>query len=392
MLRISALLSFEEPGREADAPKRTFQTLDLLRGLAALAVVGLHLGTFYGKPRWLSHGYLAVDLFFALSGFILAFRYQASMDAGAPLLPFLKARLIRLYPLYLVGLGVGAGYVFAHHASTQDGPGRRIMLATLLLNLLFLPTFVPECPQKFGFWRASFPYNNPAWSLFSELVANVLHATVLRRRSNRTLLLLSACLGSGLGVAVVIHGNLNLGDTDQTTLSGLLRVGFSYTVGMLVCRLWQARPQRIRVSPLLPVALLLAVLLFPATGLPTAAMDICSVLILTPTILILAVYSDLPSRWARKSSLIGTMSYAVYAIHMPLLRLFNAGWLAVTHGAAANPGPALALYFGLLLLIAFLLDRFYDIPIRAWLREARWLPDGRVLASLVRSRYPERYV
>src|ERR1041385_8149717 len=103
------------PGNQASR----FEALDLLRGLAALAVVAFHVPHIPGTLSLAPRGYLAVDLFFALSGFVLAYAYGAELARGGNIRRFMVQRLIRLYPLYLIALLAGA--LLALNALVLDG-------------------------------------------------------------------------------------------------------------------------------------------------------------------------------------------------------------------------------------------------------------------------------
>lgn len=135
-----------------------FVTLDGLRGLAAVAVVLFHTPELFGPGLFPAAGYLAVDFFFTLSGFVLAFAYQARLDKGLPTGQFLRVRIARLYPLYLLSLLVGISGAFLQGAFRVHASGA-IMLAAACLGLFLLP--VAGTPTGY-----IFPYNQPAWSVF----------------------------------------------------------------------------------------------------------------------------------------------------------------------------------------------------------------------------------
>jgi len=84
--------------REQDAGRR-YEALDGLRGVAAVAVMLYHIGGWTGRPWLAAHGYLAVDFFFCLSGFVLAHAY-GRREIGW--LGYMRARLIRLWPLIAI--------------------------------------------------------------------------------------------------------------------------------------------------------------------------------------------------------------------------------------------------------------------------------------------------
>ena len=147
--------------------------LDALRGVAACTVVLFHRASRMPFPK----GYLAVDFFFMLSGFVLTFAYQEKLDGGWSTRDFLATRIARLYPLYLLGFVLGL-LVALSDPAIHFGPQGWV---SAIPNLLLLPAWVGPHSKP----PHAFPYNIPAWSLFFEVVANVLHALFLRRRSIR---------------------------------------------------------------------------------------------------------------------------------------------------------------------------------------------------------------
>ena len=82
-----------------------FHTLDALRGIAAIAVMVYHGGA--NSPVPMPGGYLAADLFFVLSGFVLAHGYEAKLLDSLPLKTFVIARLRRIYPVFWLGALLG---------------------------------------------------------------------------------------------------------------------------------------------------------------------------------------------------------------------------------------------------------------------------------------------
>ncbi len=371
-----------ESGACTDARLRTFETLDILRGVAAAIVVCFHFASLYGKTGWVRHGYLAVDLFFTLSGFVLAYRYQFKLDTGFSTPAFLKARLIRLYPLYLVGLVLGVVFAFLHFRGLAGAPSPLVRGATLLLSLLFLPTIITS-PHTEMFWLEAFPFNSPSWSLFSELLANAGHGLFLRRRSTTFLLVLACGAGAALGACILWRGTVNFGFQQKATLLGPIRITYSYLLGALVCRLWRHKPEMLRVPPAVPVGLLLLLLTVPAGSLSHRVFDLLATLVGLPCILLLAVYSQPAVRWRSVTSMMGTTSYATYAVHLPLLFLFHGAWPRLTHRTAtANPYLAFSVYLILVLGLSLLLNRFYDVPVRSRLRALRLAPARRKATML----------
>src|ERR1700740_1326729 len=122
-------------------PRRAFQTLDGLRGVGAFLVVMRHVPMLFGPIR-VPESFLAVDLFYLVSGFVVAHAYGARLERGGFFGEFVKTRLIRLYPLYLLGILVGvipaAISVFTDPAGWWTG---HKLIEAILLGLFMVPMF-----------------------------------------------------------------------------------------------------------------------------------------------------------------------------------------------------------------------------------------------------------
>lgn len=339
-----------------------FVTLDGLRGLAAAAVVLFHVPELFGLALFPS-GYLAVDFFFTLSGFVLAFAYQTRLDKGLPTGQFLRVRIARLYPLYVLSLLVGIGGAFVQGAFRIHASGP-IMLVAAFLGLFLLP--VAGTPTGY-----IFPYNQPAWSVFFELVANNLHAVFYRGASTRRLVYGGLIAFLGLLLAVHRLGNLNFGAYSESAAWAIFRVFGSYTLGMLVYRVWQSRhiPQ---VPAIVPAACLLLIL---AARVPTSmrgGYDLLAATCLFPLLTLFAAASETPKWLSRPFLSLGAASYAVYVLQYPFIRVFTRAWTRVAHQPPQQVAPWSGLLLLLLLLVtAYAADAVYDLPARARLRT--WL-------------------
>ena len=163
----------------------TFDVLNGLRGVAAIAVVNMHMSAYFGIVHSANVA-PAVDFFFVLSGFVISYAYEGKLASGLFWNRFFVARIIRLYPLYLIGLILGGLVVwFLEH---PVNPAR--FFSTLGLNLFMLPYPLAMDANT----TPLFPINFPAWSLFVELVANLVYAALAPRLSNR-LLAVIVCAG-----------------------------------------------------------------------------------------------------------------------------------------------------------------------------------------------------
>ncbi len=171
--------------------KPHYHLLDGLRGVAALVVICFHIGEDFATnnlTHYFSHGYLAVDFFFMLSGFVIGYAYddrRNSMSVGT----FIKRRVIRLHPMVIVGALFGAVMFYgqgSEYLNVKSVPLALLAFATLL-NMLLVPAWSGVEVRGFG---EIFPLNGPAWSLFFEYIANLLYVLFIRKLSTHRLALL----------------------------------------------------------------------------------------------------------------------------------------------------------------------------------------------------------
>lgn len=307
-----------------------FHTLDALRGIAAIAVMLYHAGA--DAPLVVARGYLAADLFFGLSGFVLAHAYEGRLAAGMGTAQFMNARLRRIYPLFW--LGAFTGYLL--------WPGSA-------LTLLMIPT-----PSAGGML---FSNNVPLWSLLFELIVNLGWALVAVRLSLARLCLLLGAFAALFLPAVIAAGHADLGAFWSSAPAGLARTCFSFTIGVILFRLFERKGSLRRPSPrgwlLLP--LLIAVLI-PRTAFQALA-DIATLCLALPLIVWLG------ARWEvtrpALADRIGGISFPLYCLHAPIV--------ALGRGSPAT----VSLICAALIAVSLLLDACYDRPIQAWLRRNR---------------------
>ena len=164
-------------------PPGRFDVLDGLRGVAALIVMICHYTQHNGLVL-LGGAWVAVDLFFILSGFVIAHSYGKRIADGLEFRRFVLIRLIRLGPLYVLGLMIGVvAVVLALENPAVQGFTRGQVASAFWLGLAGLPYFNdgrwPFGDESVG--GAVFPLNDPAWSLFFELFVNGLFFWVLSR-------------------------------------------------------------------------------------------------------------------------------------------------------------------------------------------------------------------
>ena len=172
--------------------KPHYNILDGLRGAVALMVVWYHVfeGFAFAEGAAIdvfNHGYLAVDFFFMLSGFVISYAYDDRWD-GMSLGNFFKRRLVRLHPMIVMGTVIGLTTFLIQGGVKWDGsqtPMSDVMLA-FLLTCCFIPAW-PGAPHEVRGNGEMFPLNGPAWSLFFEYVGNICYALFIRRLSDKAL-------------------------------------------------------------------------------------------------------------------------------------------------------------------------------------------------------------
>lgn len=332
-----------------------------MRGLAALAVVVRHTPAFFGGAIG-PESFLAVDLFFAISGFVLAHAYHDRLDLGGFGVRFMLARVIRLYPLYAVGLALGlSAALMAGRAPMGD----LALTAGVMAFMILAPST--------GLSGAPTPaINDPCWSLFFELVANVVMAAFWRFLSNRVLVAVCGISAAGL-IATAAQGHtLDTGGSWETAGIGLARVGFSFFAGLLIYR--KRDGFKHGVSPWLVLAVMAGALLYAPPPALRAIYELAWVLVGFPVLVGLAVQSE-PGFGARTFKMLGVASYAVYVLHFPLRRFYRSGVIDLTHRDVPSMTPWMGIAFlAIVLVVALLLDRFYDRPVRKRLTELLTAP------------------
>ncbi len=298
--------------------------LDALRAVAALCVVVMHTSAIWpGGRRTMGSAYLAVDFFFLLSGFVMARTYEGRMSAGTiGAGGFMALRYRRLWPT----MGIGAALSLPFLWRDVGDPAR--FLGAALPNLLMLPTFVT---------RELFSLNTPAWSIFLELVANLIHVVLLHRLSQRSLAVLVAVLGMAVAGCGVWFGNLDLGSQATNMAGGFARVGFSYGLGLLLWRWHRDRPP-------FPVPGTVALLAMPVLFAGATEwmfggwrFDLGFVLVGGPLLLWggLALARTTGARVQAVCMAAGALSFPLYAVHYPVLLAAEAAGLARGWGPVA---------------------------------------------------------
>lgn len=344
-------------GRDRDQ-RRVFLTLDGLRGVAAVFVAMRHTGFFHNLG--VEGGYMAVDLFFALSGFVIAHAYERRLAAGLGAGRFLALRYLRLWPVYVLGAGLGLVSALCHALPGRDNLNLAEIGRVAPFALVMLPG--PHIRPML------YPVDSVAWSLALELVVNLAYALVWRRlRDWRALAAVIALSAAALIAAVAWFGKLDVGFTWHNAWGGLPRVVFSFAAGLAVQRLYRRWPLRLPLSAWAPLALLPALIWKP---IDPVVYPLACVIVVFPPLVALAAWTE-PGRWsARLFAWLGAASYPLYALHRPAGELVA---LALSRLVPQSVGWGVRLgvpYMIAALVVCGLIERFYDRPVRKVLTAA----------------------
>ncbi|TCM16450.1 peptidoglycan/LPS O-acetylase OafA/YrhL [Novosphingobium sp. PhB165] len=350
--------------------KEHFEVLDGLRGTAAMLVVLFHIQgitvNWEGAKVFLHHAPLAVDFFFALSGFVIAYAYDDRwnrLTTGR----FLALRLIRLQPMVIIGVLLGfVSYLVDPFAGTAQSASWGALLLALVMSLLVLPAW--GLPNRFG---DTHPLNGPCWSLFQEYIGNLAYAFVLRHLPSWSLAALAAVGAIMLTMCGLHFGSLDLGSGWDHWWAAPLRLCYPFLIGLWLYRV-RGRLPRIRLGLLFLSAVLIVAIACPIlpevggiklNGIYEAA----CVIVLFPLIIVTGSHSNAGQRMNRLCKVSGRISYPLYVTHFPFLYIWM-NFVANEQPTQAQSGTALVPF---LVLVAWLSLIWWDEPIRARLRS--WL-------------------
>lgn len=359
--------------------KPHYQILDGLRGVAAIIVVFFHLAEPHATSHLdniVNHGYLAVDFFFLLSGFVIGYAYDdrwSKMTLGG----FFRRRIVRLQPLVILGMTLGAiGFYFTDSTIwplIHTVPVWKVIVV-MLIGYTILP--IPLSMDIRG-WQEMHPLNSVGWSLFFEYIANILYALGLRKLSKKALgvfVSISAVLLVYLAVSSP-NGNVAGGWTlnaDHMRI-GIIRTLFPFFAGLLLSRV--AKPVYIK-NAFLYCSLLIGVVLFmPRIGgveyqWLNGLYEAFCIIVVFPLIVYMGagavVHNKKESKLCR---FLGDISYPLYMTHYVLV-YFYVAWVSNHSGISLSQAwPYALLTFTGALVLAYASLKLYDEPVRKWLRK-----------------------
>ena len=345
--------------------KQHFEILDGMRGIAAIAVVTFHFMEVaysdYSKD-FIGHGFLAVDFFFCLSGFVIGYAYDDRIGKIG-IKEFFKSRLIRLHPLVVLGSVLGLlGFLFDPFGAHPQLYGLSRMLLIFLCSILLIPY-----PAMSVRYFNLFSFNAPAWSLFWEYVANIVYAFVLCRLPRRYLIVLVMLSGAAICYVACHSGNLMGGWDGHSFWDGGARIAFSFTAGLSIYRynlIIKNKLGFIGLSILLSLAFLMP---FSTWNWLTEPLV---VIIYFPLLIALGAGAQLHPGLKKICVFSGNISYPLYMTHYAVI------WMFANYNTANKPDAIHLTYIitgGLIVLVtfAYLVMVGYDVPLRSYLTEKR---------------------
>lgn len=374
-----------------------------LRGIAATWVVVFHLtwliaiaspGTVSALGPLINSGAQGVDLFFLLSGYVLALNYTERIGARLRLrnaVRFLGARIARVWPVYVVTLHLAGAWLilqmrFGDHPTVLDVSVLSYVRQVFMVELWTKP------------YLDNVAWDGPAWSISAEWLAYLLFPALalilfrLRRRMrSRSLLVLAFVISLAPALLLVVTGYF------YSPFSWAVRILAEFTAGAVACtaimRMRQSdRTGRVAgyLSVLLVVvivALLFVLAHHPVDGIPEST-GLVNVLFL-PLIVTLAVGTTGIARLLALRPFVfgGQVSYSLYLVHGLVIATLLGLWHHSRHDSTVQPvgAPLLLLVpvvLGVMFVLAWLLYRTVEEPGRRWIRR---MVDARVLRSPDRS-------
>jgi peptidoglycan/LPS O-acetylase OafA/YrhL len=316
-----------------------------------------HTGNFFNGLEF-PISYLAVDVFFLLSGIVIAGSYEKRLHAGLTSTAFIRIRIARIYPLYIFGSLITVLTVLGHFS--QELTTIEISSA-LPFAFLLLPSTLN-----------GFPLNGPAWSVFFELLANFAYGFFINLLSDRALKIIVLMSGIVLIAIVAAHPkhHLDVGFSFPY-YAGIFRTTYSFFLGILLYRRFLASKERESprfgkiIKPWLIIGIVSVILIANPALAVRPYFVILSVLFVFPALIYASLSFQPSGRGARVCRTLGIASYGIYALHVPLA-IFISGVLAKVFEINVDryaPWSGL-IFLVLLFVLCLVLDRFYDRPAR----------------------------
>ena len=363
--------------------KPHYELLDGLRGVAALLVVWYHVFEGYAFAggtliESINHGYLAVDFFFILSGFVIGYAYDDRWGKSLTVKNFFKRRLIRLHPMVVMGAVLGVITFCIQGSELWDGT--HVATSMVMWALLFAMFFIPAYPGAGYEVRGNgemFPLNGPSWSLFFEYIGNILYALFIRRLSTKALtvfvVLLGICLACFAIFDVSGYGMIGVGWTLDSVnfVGGLLRMLFPFSLGLLLSR--NFKPVKVRGAFWICSFVLLVLFCVPyVEGVEPICMnglfEAFCIVVVFPVLIILGASGNTTDKTStRICKFLGDISFPLYITHYPFMYLFYSWLIENQYFTFGETWQVALCVYVWNILVAYLCLKLYDEPVRRWL-------------------------
>ncbi|AGY53028.1 Protein 2 in picA locus [Bacteroidales bacterium CF] len=355
--------------------KPHYGILDGLRGVAALTVVCFHIFEAFATShidQRINHGYLAVDFFFILSGFVMGYAYDDRWKTMS-VKEFLKRRFIRLHPMVVLGAVIGAVMFYTQGCPVWDVS--RISVMMLLIATLLSAALIPATPgTEVRGVGEMYPLNGPSWSLFFEYIGNILYAFFIHKLPTKALTWLVIAAAAGLGVFAIWgpYGDICVGFsmTGDNMLGGSLRLLFAFSAGLLLSRIF--KPVKVKGAFWIGGVAIVILSAIPRVGgsehlWMNGLYDTLCAVVVFPVLVYIGASGKISGRFTNGlCKFLGDISYPLYMVHYPFIYLYYA-WVKNNNLTFVDSLPgAIALFAGSVVL-AYLSLKFYDEPVRKFL-------------------------
>lgn len=355
-------------------PHEHYPVLDALRGCAAILVAQRHMAGDFWAGQGFFRTYLAVDLFFLLSGFVIAAAYSNRLESGELTAKrFMLIRWIRLYPMYFLATVLAIIAVIPAIGLAAASNGWHVWAA---LGLTSAATFL-FFPSHWLGGISLFSLNGPFWSLFYELIINAVYAFTAGILTNiRLAIVIAAALILVISLALKIDTGLDSGWGWAWIhlFMGVARSMFGIGAGIFLYRMRERLAQKLNIQTgfnaslcvVIPI-LMVAVMAAPSIEGFDVPFDILACAGLFPLGILFATRANWTNRWFLLiCSALGSISYPIYVLHIPvsaLIKSLTPTWIEV-HAAIA--GFAILVF---LLVLSYAVEKVYEIPVRRWLSQ-----------------------
>jgi peptidoglycan/LPS O-acetylase OafA/YrhL len=355
--------------------KEYFYTLDALRGVAALAIAIAHF-TLRNRYHPFEHGSIAVDFFFILSGFVVTHSYLERLKGGMSAFEYVIRRLVRLYPMFLIGLLFGV-IVSVNLPPRYSPADTKVILESIRFNAFFLPYLKHS--------GLLFPTNGALWSLYLEMLASIVFLLLVRWNLKSLLAVVALCYA----ITLIYSMKLGLEHTRFQKFEiltnggwgadnfwvGPPRVLYGFTFGMVLyeCRerLGATRVatwfSKLRHQQTVLCACLL--LIFAVNHTLRGFYYFAIIASIAPLIVTLGAKAKPSTERARDlAQFLGWLSYPVYCLHFPIVLMLRALKGGITFNGDSQVLPLLE-GFAITIALSMILTKFYDEPVREYLSD-----------------------